>query len=104
MKYAVGNHVKFVKTASNLDGKTGEVIGYHSRFPEVCFCIVLLHESLLDRADRAVVMIDSCLTAASPEAIKHIQQNEVWNAAFITGLQKRIDQLEAENKRLRSRV
>jgi hypothetical protein len=57
--FKTDSRVEFHSTASELDGKTGTILGISSSHAECNFWIVGLDEPLPDR--RAVVIIDSCL-------------------------------------------
>lgn len=46
-------------TSTDLDGKTGTLIGIYANFPNNTHWIVELDEPLIDR--RAIVLTDSCI-------------------------------------------
>jgi hypothetical protein len=71
--FKTDSRVEFHSTASELDGKTGTILGISSSHAECNFWIVGLDEPLPERRAfgvsaserRAVVIIDSCLKLAN---------------------------------------
>jgi len=61
MKFNIDDRVEFMSTGSSeLEGKTGTVLGPYAHYAESGFFIVLLDEPLPDR--KAVVITEYCLS------------------------------------------